>query len=74
MFNQILEQLKRIMMEGRTGYGIMLKKVNKKVLKVQTDRINELINYLKNKSITETNDLIRAASVWVAGRIGLKKA
>ena len=74
MFNQILEQLKRIMMEGRTGYGIMFKKVNKKVLKVQTDRINELINYLKNKSITETNDLIRAASVWVAGRIGLKKA
>ena len=74
MFNQILEQLKRIMMEGRTGYGIIFKKVNKKVLKVQTDRINELINYLKNKSITETNDLIRAASVWVAGRIGLKKA
>ena len=70
----IVEQLKRIMVEGRTGYGIMFKKVNKKVLKVQTDRINELINYLNNKSITETNDLIRAGSVWVAGRIGLKKA
>ena len=27
----------------------------------------------KSKSITETNDLIKAASVWVAEQIGLKK-
>ena len=29
---------------------------------------------MKSKSITETNNLIRAASAWVAERIGLKKA
>ena len=61
------------MVEGRTGDGIMIKKVDKKVLKVQTDRVNEAIKYLKSKSITETNKLIRTASVWVAERIGLKK-
>ena len=61
------------MVEGRTGDGIMIKKVDKKVLKVQTDRVNEVIKYLKSKSITETNKLIRTASVWVAERTGLKK-
>ena len=29
---------------------------------------------MKNKSITETSNFISAASVWVAERIGLKKA
>ena len=62
------------MAEGRTGDGIMFKKVDKKFLKVQQLRVNEAIKYLKSKSITETNNLIRAASVWVAERIGFKKA
>ena len=55
-------------------YGIMLKKVDKKVLKVQTDRVNEAIRYLKSKSITEKNNLIRAASVCMVERTELKKA
>ena len=59
----IVEQLKKLMVHGRTGDGIMFKKVDKKVVKVQTDRVNETIKYLKSKSTTETNNLIRAASV-----------
>ena len=69
-----VEQLKKIMVKGRTGDGIMFKKVDRKVLKVQTDRVNEAIKYLKSKNITETKNLIRAASVWVAELIELKKA
>ena len=61
------------MLEGKTSDGIMFKKVEKKTLKVQTDRINDGIKYFKNKNITETNDLIKAASVRVAEQIGLKK-
>ena len=61
------------MLEGKTSDGIMFKKVDKKTLKVQTDRINYVIKYFKSKNITETNDLIKAASVWVAEQIGLKK-
>ena len=61
----IVKQLKKIMVKGRTSDDIMFKKVGKKVLKVQTDRLNEAIKHLKSKSITETNNLIRAASVWV---------
>ena len=70
---KIVERLNEIMLEGKTSDGIMFKKVDKKTLKVQTDRINDGIKYFKSKSITETNDLIKAASVWVAEQIGLKK-
>ena len=60
----IVEQLKKIMVEGRTGNDIMFKKVNKKVLNVQADRVNDFaIKYINSKSITETNNLIRAGSV-----------
>ena len=59
------------MLEGKTSDGIILKKVDKKTLKVQTDRVNDAIKYFK--SITETNDMIKAASVWVAEQIELKK-
>ena len=70
----IVEQLNEIMEEDKTGDAIMIKKVNEKVLKFQTDRVNEVAKYLKSKSITWTKNLIRAASVWVAEGIGLKKA
>ena len=70
----IVEHLKRTMVEGRTGDDIMFMKVDKKALKVPTDGVNEAMKYLKSKNITETNNLIRAASVWVAEQIGLKKA
>ena len=61
------------MLEGKTSDGIMFKKVDKKTLKIQTDGVNEAIRYFKSKNITEVSDLIKAASVWVAEQIGLKK-
>ena len=61
------------MLEGKTSDGIMFKKVDKKTLKLQTDRVNDLIKYFESENITETNDLIKAASLWVAEQIGLKK-
>ena len=70
---KIVERLNEIMLEGKTSDGIMFKKVDKKTLKVQTDRVNEAIKYFKSKKITEATDLIKAASVWVAEQIGLKK-
>ena len=70
----IVEQLKKIMVKGRTRDCIMFRKIDKKFLKVQTGRVNEEIKYLKSKSIAETNNLIRSENVWVAEQIGLKKA
>ena len=70
---KIVERLNEVMLEGKTSDGIIFKKVDKKTLKVQTDRVNEAIKYFKSKNITETNDLIKAARVWLAEQIGLKK-
>ena len=70
---KIVEQLNEIVLEGKENDGIMFKKVDKKTLKVQTDKVNDAIKYFKSKNITETNDLIKAASLWVAEQIGLKK-
>ena len=68
-----VERLNETMLKGKTSDGTMFKKVDKKTLKVQTDRANDAIKYFESKSITETNVLIKAASVWVAEQIGLKK-
>ena len=32
-----------------------------------------MIRHIETKDITETNELIRAATVWVAEQLGLKK-
>ena len=70
---KIVERLNETMLQGKTSDRIMFKKVDKKILKVQTDRVNEAIKYFKSKSITETNDLIKSASVRVSEQTGLKK-
>ena len=49
----IVEQLEKFMAEGRTSDGIMSKKVDKKVLKIKKDRVNEAIKYLKSKYLRE---------------------
>ena len=40
---------------------------------VQTHIVNDAIKYFKNKNITDMNDLIKAASVWIAEQIVFKK-
>ena len=42
---KIVERPNEIMLEGKTSDGIMFKKVDKKILKVQTDRVNDAIKY-----------------------------
>ena len=70
---KIVERRNEILLEGKPSDDIMFKQIDKKTLKVQTDRVNDTIRYFKSKNITETNDLIKAASVWVEEQIGLKK-
>ena len=70
---KIVERLIEILLKGKPSDGIMFKQIDKKTLKVQTDRVNDTIRYFKSKNITETNDLIKAASVSVEEQIGLKK-
>ena len=38
-----------------------------------TARVNRMIELIETKNITQTNNLIKAAGVWVADQLGLKK-
>ena len=70
---QIVEQLKELMAKGRTTEGIMFKNFDKKTLRCKTEEVNRVVKFMKTSNITQTNDLIRAAGVWVAEQLGLKK-
>ena len=61
------------MAEGRTAEGIMFKKVDRKTLRSKTEKVNGVLQFVKTSNITQTNDLINAAGVWVAEQLGLKK-
>ena len=52
---QIVDRLKKIILEGRTSDGILFKKINKKSLRAQTEKVNSVAKFVKTKSITETN-------------------
>ena len=49
---KIVERLNKIMLERKISDSFMFKKVDKKTSKVQTERVNEAINYFKSKNIT----------------------
>ena len=38
-----------------------------------TDRVNKVIEFIETKNITQANNLIKAAGVWVADQLGLRK-
>ena len=53
--------------------ALCLRKWIKRFWRFKQIRVNEVIKYFKSKSIKEANNLIRAASVWLAERIEFKK-
>ena len=69
---QIIAQLNEIMVEGRNTTGISFKKVDMITLNRMTTKVNRVIELIETKSITQTNNLIKAAGVWVADQLGLK--
>ena len=38
-----------------------------------TAKVNRVIELIETNNITQTNNLIKAAGVWVADQLGLKK-
>ena len=70
---EIVEKVIQIIQEGKTCDGIVFKKVDSKKLKSQTAKVNAAISHIKTNNITQTNNLIKACSVWIAEEMGLKK-
>jgi len=50
-----------------------LKQIDMKILKQTTAKVNRVIEMIETKNITQTNNLINTAGVWVADQLGLKK-
>ena len=61
------------MVKERIEDSIMFKKLGKKVVKAQTDRINDTIKYLKSKSIIDKK-IDQCWKYYVTEQIGLEKA
>ena len=68
----IIDEVKGLMAEGKTNDNIMFKKVDQKRLSEETLKVNGAIKHLVTADITQTNNLIKAASLWVAKQLGLK--
>ena len=50
---QIIQKLKEIMKEGKTTEGIMFKKVDKKMLRNATEKVNLAIKFIDTSNITQ---------------------
>ena len=70
----IIAQLNKILADGRNTDGISFKKVDMNTLNRTTAKVNRVIELIETKNITQTNNLIKAAGVWVADQLGLKKS
>ena len=69
----IIAQLNKILAGGRNTDGISFKKFDMNTLNRTTAKVNRVIELIETKNITQTNNLIKAAGVWVAEQLGFKK-
>ncbi len=68
----IIDEVRGLMLQGETNDNIMFKKVDQKRLSEETRKVNGAIKHLVTADVTQTNNLIKAASRWVAKQLGLK--
>ena len=62
----IIAKLNKILPGDRNTDGISLREVDMNTLKRTTAEVNKVIELIGTKNITQTNNLIKAAGVWVA--------
>ena len=70
----IIAQLNKILAGGRITDGISFQKVDMDTLNRTTARVNKVIEFIETKNITQANNHIKAAAVWVADQLGLKNS
>ena len=69
----IIAQLNEILAGRRNTDGISFKKVDMNTLNRTTAKMKRVTELIETTNITQTNNLIEAAGVWVADQLGLKK-
>ena len=68
MVRRIVELMNN--MEGEAACDF--KKVDKSRVDEETKRVNSVLKYIETKSISETNKLLKAVSIYIAERLGIK--
>ena len=68
----IIAQLSKILAGDRNTDGISFKEVDMNTLNRTTAWVNEVTELIGTKNITQTNNLIKNAGVWVADQLGLE--
>ncbi|XP_011410066.1 PREDICTED: uncharacterized protein LOC105316682 [Amphimedon queenslandica] len=58
--------------ERSEKYKFAFKTVDRKKLSKETSRVNEALTYIRTNTISETNRLVYAVSVFIARKLGLK--
>ena len=69
----IIAQLNKILAGGRNTDGISFKNVDMNTLSRTTAKVNRVIELIEIKNITQANNLIKAAGVWVVDQLRVKK-
>ena len=69
----ILNRIKEIISQGEYKEVTSFKKVDRWQLNTITQKVNKVIEHIETRNITETNNLMRAISTFVAEKLGLKK-
>ena len=69
---EMIQEIIAMMDSKEIAFFPGLKKVDRKKLADITKKVNEVIGDIRTVSITETNDLVYASSVFIARKIGLR--
>ena len=68
----IIAQLNKILSGGKNTDGISFRKADMNTLTRTTAKLNRVIELIETMNITQTNNLIKTAGVWVADQLGRK--
>ena len=64
-----IDQIREIITVGLVNnHGYSFKKVDKERLEDETKKVSKAIKHVATKDIPESNNLVKAASIWVARR------
>ena len=69
----ISDQIRQLMDKEERCDGIAFRRMDRKKLKIATERANRVIKCIDAKDITETNNLSVATSVWIAKELWVKR-
>lgn len=67
----IIEHIRKVLQEGGEGNLVSLERIKRNRLNEFVKEVSDVLGHIKNSNITETNNLVRAATVVVTHNLGI---